>query len=602
MKKLKAYYSNLNLQNKLRFSYIFLILIPLTLLCIVYYWVASDNILDIAKKNILDVTSKNMKIIDSELETFQESAIQLNVDSEIFKMLRDMNDCTKSELLQWDKKITAVLKKYYMDDYILSVNIMTPRYIFGDNTQVIIPSSKFFASNLYQEIKEKKGEIQWIPTYQVESEFQLDFPVENGTVFSLAQELNPVLIDPEAPNSVGYLEEDANAVLVVNLNETLIQDMFRNSNSIEGAFYCVSSPEGVIVDHTDEKKNGIKEKLPWLEEAKRQKEGSLTLEYQGEKVVVCYSVSSVTGWIAASVTPVNSLLNNVSKIQILTVFVWVMLFGIAMVVATIFSRKITYPIELLVNAMKQAGKGDFSLRLPTHGNDEMQYLTKKYNEMNDKIETLVEENYKSEIRKKESEIMALNLQLNPHFLYNSLNIINMMALEEGSLDVSKMIISLSDMLQYTFRNKQELVVFEEEYLWLQNYLHIMSARFEGKFEVRYEVDQAIYKYKIPKLLLQPLIENAIVHGFRKIDSGGILKILAKKEEKGCVHIEVEDNGSGMTSEELEKAMNGAYNRIGLTNAMRRLNLIYGEQGKLEVYTAVNKGTKIVVEFPYQIIL
>lgn len=599
MKKLKAYYSNLNLQNKLRFSYIFLILIPLTLLCIVYYWVASDNILDIAKKNILDVTSKNMKIIDSELETFQESAIQLNVDSEIFKMLRDMNDCTKSELLQWDKKITAVLKKYYTDDYILSVNIMTPRYIFGDNTQVIIPSSKFFASDLYQEIKEKKGEIQWIPTYQVESEFQLDFPVENGTVFSLAQELNPVLIDPEAPNSVEYLEEDANAVLVVNLNETLIKDMFRNSNSIEGAFYCVSSPEGVIVDHTDEKKNGTKEELPWLEAAKRQKEGSLTLEYQGEKVVVCYSVSSVTGWIAASVTPVNSLLNNVSKIQILTVFVWVMLFGIAMVVATIFSRKITYPIELLVNAMKQAGKGDFSLRLPTHGNDEMQYLTKKYNEMNDKIETLVEENYKSEIRKKESEIMALNLQLNPHFLYNSLNIINMMALEEGSLDVSKMIISLSDMLQYTFRNKQELVVFEEEYLWLQNYLHIMSARFEGKFEVRYEVDQAIYKYKIPKLLLQPLIENAIVHGFRKIDSGGILKILAKKEEKGCVHIEVEDNGSGMTSEELEKAMNGAYNRIGLTNAMRRLNLIYGEQGKLEVYTAVNKGTKIVVEFPYQ---
>lgn len=599
MKKLKAYYSNLNLQNKLRFSYILLILIPLTLLCIVYYWVASNNIVDIAKKNILDVTSKNMKIIDSELETFQESAIQLNVDSEIFKMLRDMNHCTKSEMLQWDKKITAVLKKYYTDDYILSVNIMTPRYIFGDNTRVIIPNSKFFASDLYQEIKEKKGEIQWIPTYQVESEFQLDFPVENGTVFSLAQELNPVLIDPEAPNSVEYLKEDSNAVLVVNLNETLIQDMFRNSNSIEGAFYCVSSTEGVIVDHTDEKKNGTKEELPWLEEAKRQKEGSLTLEYQGEKVVVCYSASSVTGWIAASVTPVNSLLDNVSKIQILTILVWVMLFVMAMVAATIFSRKITYPIELLVNAMKQAGKGDFSLRLPTHGTDEMQYLTKKYNEMSDKIETLVEENYKSEIRKKESEIMALNLQLNPHFLYNSLNIINMMALEEGSVDVSKMIISLSDMLQYTFRNKQELVVFQEEYLWLQNYLHIMSARFEGKFEVRYEVDQAIYKYKIPKLLLQPLIENAIVHGFRKMDSGGILKILAKKEEAGCVHIEVEDNGSGMTQEELTKAMNGAYNRIGLTNAMRRLYLIYGEKGKLEVHTAVDKGTKIVVEFSCQ---
>lgn len=202
------------------------------------------------------------------------------------------------------------------------------------------------------------------------------------------------------------------------------------------------------------------------------------------------------------------------SLQMLTVFLGILIFILAMLVSKIFARKITLPIEKLVGAMKQVGKGDFSVRLATNGRDELQYLTEKYNDMSERIQILIEENYESEIRNRESEIMALNLQMNPHFLYNTLNIINMMALEEGNEEISRMLLCLSDMLQYTFRNKQELAAFSEEYLWLQNYLHIMEMRFEGKFKVVYEVERELGQYKVPKLLLQPLVENAVVHGFR----------------------------------------------------------------------------------------
>lgn len=599
MKRIKEWYGNLNLRNKLRVSYIMLILIPVTLICIIYYGSASRSIINVAKQNILDVTIKNMQIIDKQLETIQNSAMYMNVDSDIFKILESLNHVPESEVLAYDRKAKEVLRKYFSDDYILSANIMTRRYVFGENTQLIIPGRQFFESALYQEILGQPGEAQWLPTYQVEKEFSLEYALDENSVFTLAQELNPILIDPESPSDVRQLEKETDAVLLVNFNEELMDDMFTGSNSIKGSFYCISTMDGDIVAHSDSEKNSTQEDLPWLSKIGKEKSGSMILRHIKQPVVVCYTVSETTGWVAATVTPVNSLLNNVSKLQILTVVVWLLLFILAMVLASVFAHRITQPVGRLVDAMKRVGQGDFSLQLPTHGTDEMQYLTKKYNEMGKKIQQLIEENYKSEIRKKESEIMALNLQLNPHFLYNSLNIMNMMALEEGNMEISKMLLSLSDMLQYTFRNRQELVIFEEEYLWLQNYLHIMQIRFEGKFTVRYEVEKEIFRYRVPKLLLQPLVENAIVHGFRGMESGGVLVLRGwvNQEDDTLFMLEVADNGGGMTEEELENAMNGDHNRIGLSNAGQRLRLIYGERGKLTVRTRPGEGSSICVQFP-----
>ena len=594
MTKIRSFYRNMTLRNKLRFSYILLIIIPVTLLCFVYYLTASQSILDIAKKNILDVTVKNVQVIDEKLEAIQAGAVQLNVDPDLFQILKNLDHYQDSEILAADRIIKTVLPKYFSGDDIISMNIMTPRYVFGDNSQFVIPEDNFFDSQVYQKILGKRGAVQWIPTYQVEKEYKLDFPSNEKTVFSLVQELNPVRIDPERPNDVEYLENDPNAIMVIHFKEALMEQMFDGSNSIDGSFYCVSSPDGVIVSHSQKEKNGTVEMLPWLKEAKGN--GSIVMKYQGKNVVVCYSVSAVTGWIAASVTPVNSLLNNVSRIQVLTIFVWILLFLLAMFLSGVFSRRITRPVKQLVEAMRQTGKGNFSIRLSVQGKDEMWYLTEKYNEMGEKIQTLIEQNYKSELRKKEAEIMALNLQLNPHFLYNTLNIANMMALEEGNTEVSKMLISLSDMLQYTFRNRQELVAFGEEYVWLQNYLHIMGIRFEGKFKVQYEIDRAAYQYSIPKLLLQPLVENAIIHGLRDKKQGGMLWIRAGKDGE-YLHLEVEDNGRGMDEEELERARSMDHNRIGLNNAEQRLRLIYGDQGRMHIITARGKGTRIIVILP-----
>ena len=535
-------------------------------------------------------------MIDRELAAVRDSVLQLNAENDIYEVLEKTQSVPDSQVLVMDKKIRAVFQKYFLNDHIISANIMTPRYTYGDNSHALIPNHAFYQSEIYKETKESNGGIVWLPTYKAEQAFNLDFRVEQPTFFSLVHELHPVYIDTENQNDVRYLENDADAILIINFDEDIMRDMFQDSNSVEGAFYCVTSADGSVVSHTDPDMEGKKEIFPWLDQIKGNESGSLVLKYQGRYVVVCYAVSAVTGWVSASVTPVNSLLSNVSKIQVLTIIVWIFLFVLAMVLAAVFSRRITQPIGQLVEAMRQAGKGNFSLRLSTSGTDEMQYLTEKYNEMGEKIHDLIEENYKGEIRNKESEIMALTLQLNPHFLYNTLNIVNMMALEEGNIDVSRIILNLSDMLQYTFRNKQELVVFVEEYMWLQNYLYIMQVRFEDVFSVSWEIEKEIFQCRVPKLLLQPLVENAIVHGFRGIDRKGELVIAGRKEEDK-VYLEVKDNGRGMSQEELKKVLETDSGRIGLGNAVRRIQLIYGERGNLHVETEAGKGTKIRVSFP-----
>lgn len=595
MNKLRKYFNSLNLQNKLRLCFIFLILIPSVIIGVAYYGVAYHSIIDIAKKNILDVVVKNTQLIDRQMSYIQDSAVNLNVDQELYRLLSDVETVPDSELLVKDKKIQAILQKYFVDDDIVTTTIMTEKFIFGDNSQLKVPVQNFFSSSLWESLRRRRGESQWIPTYIVEDTFGLDYTVENPTVYSLIQPLNPTFIDPERPSEVKKLPEDFNAVLVVSFRDNLIREMFESSNSVENSRFCISSAEGEIVSHTDPGMAGRKEELPWISRIQG-RTGNMVLRYQGEKVLVCYAVSDVTGWVFASVTPVRGLVHNVLSLQTLTCFLCILLFVLTMLVSKIFARKITLPVENLVGAMKQVGKGDFSVRLSTNGLDELQYLTEKYNEMSEKIQILIEENYASEIRNRESEIMALNLQMNPHFLYNTLNIINMMALEEGNGEISRMLLCLSDMLQYTFRNKQELAPFADEYLWLRNYLHIMEMRFEGKFRVIYEVEPCMGQYKVPKLLLQPLVENAIVHGFSEMKSGGLLRICGFVEEEAIV-LEVEDNGKGMSREEIEKAMHGDYHRIGLENTLRRIQLLYGDEGAMQIESVPLKGTRIRITIP-----
>jgi len=243
------------------------------------------------------------------------------------------------------------------------------------------------------------------------------------------------------------------------------------------------------------------------------------------------------------------------------------------------------------------GEGDFDSRVPVDIKDEFGYFTHKFNQMNEKIKKLIEENYIVTIREKESQIMALNLQMNPHFLYNTLNIINCMAIENKDKEVSEMIIKLRDMLVYTVKNKKDIIRFSDDLQWLKNYLYIMSKRYENKFTVCFDIDSRIYDTPVPKLFLQPFIENAIIHGFEEIDEGGIILISGSICDGKRV-FSVSDNGKGMDKDTIERILNEDEASVGISNVDRRIKLLYGQEYGVAIKSDWGEGTEIKVTLPF----
>ncbi|MCG8502236.1 MAG: sensor histidine kinase, partial [Firmicutes bacterium] len=226
----------------------------------------------------------------------------------------------------------------------------------------------------------------------------------------------------------------------------------------------------------------------------------------------------------------------------------------------------------------------------------------KFNQMNEKIQRLIEENYQVKIKEKEAEIKALNFQFNPHFMYNSLNIINWIAIENDQNEISKMLINLSDMLEYTAKNDKSMVSLREDIEYLKSYVYLMMKRFVGKFIVEYHIDPQLYHYDVPKFFLQPFVENAFIHGFEEIEEGGRLRIsgwIENNKRYFCI----EDNGKGMDAEKIKDVLQmeeesiEIEKSIGIENINKRIKLLYGHGNGVHIKSEIGKGTKVTVILP-----
>jgi two-component system sensor histidine kinase YesM len=280
-------------------------------------------------------------------------------------------------------------------------------------------------------------------------------------------------------------------------------------------------------------------------------------------------------------------------------WVTILLLIAAVFIAILLSSTINKPIAALTKAAKRVSTGDFSANTPVPKAKDFKFLTQSFNHMETEITRLIDENYKISLREKDMQIMALTMQINPHFLYNTLNTINMMAILKDDQETSDLIVSLSEMLHYSFKNNSETIPLSDEIQWTINYINIMSRRFEGVFQTSFDIPEELLLYKVPKFFLQPIVENAILHGFEGMTGGGLLSISATIKEENIEFL-VMDNGKGMTEAECENIMNQSLEgSIGLSNVNQRLSLIYGDHFTIKVQSQREQGTSFYLTIPGQ---
>ena len=589
--------NNIGLKQKLNITYIILIVIPIIIMTAVYYKISSDIIIKNAEYSSLKIVKNNNNLINLKLNKIVESSDAITLDNDLYDIVHDYKESSGSQLIALDKKINSILFKYFNNSDVYSSHIITSYYNFGSG-EIPIPKNYFYTSKLYKIAQESNGSLTWVPTYKFTDVYNSneleDMDIEYRYLFSAVKIINNLNRD-----NIRFDDLDENTekpLLIINFKPNLFKDIVESDIQYKESQYFIFSSMGDIVYSTNASDLATKKKPMWLEEIAENKSGKIKKDIDGKKMIICYDTIESTGWVSAVVIPVDSILIELASMRYFILFLGIILIILASICASFISKSITRPIDKLLVAIKKMGEGKFSTKVQVNRNDEIGNLIKKFNEMDDKISTLIEENYISSIREKEAIIMSLNIQLNPHFLYNTLNIINWIAIENNEKEISKMIISLSSMLRYTAHNNEEISDFKKDLEWLKKYIYIMQNRFENKFNVFYEIDEDVEFYKVPKLFLQPFVENSIIHGFSMIDSGGSLKITGRLEGE-MVYFSVEDNGRGMDNKRIKEVMETNTDNIGIRNVNNRIKLIYGDKYGVTIQSEINRGTRITINLP-----
>ena len=274
--------------------------------------------------------------------------------------------------------------------------------------------------------------------------------------------------------------------------------------------------------------------------------------------------------------------------------------------ADILAKGIAGPIERTSKAMQQFAEGDFSVRLPEGRRDEIGAMNSVFNQTIEKIEQLIKQVVEMETVNKDIEFQALQAQINPHFLYNVLDTINWMARKKGEDNICRMVTSISSLMRASISNKRSMVYIREEIKYVQDYLYIQETRYGDKFTSYIEVDERLNELEIPKMTIQTLVENAVVHGVENATWDCFLYVSGEITD-GMAVFTVKDDGVGMSQEQLEKLMGTeeepdheaerTHTHLGVYAVRKRLDYVYQNKARMSITSEPGKGTQVILEIP-----
>jgi len=325
---------------------------------------------------------------------------------------------------------------------------------------------------------------------------------------------------------------------------------------------------------------------------------------QNRKYQIMHNTFVDNGWRVVGVFPLDESLKVVNDLQWLTVLIAVGTLFIAFIASWFFTNSITRPVQKLRSLMKKVEAGELHLRFRSRSNDEIGQLGSSFNRMVEEIENLIQMVYEEQRAKREAELKILQAQIKPHFLYNTLDTIQWMAQERNAPDIAQIVVALTHLFRIGLSKGNEIIPLSEELKHVESYLIIQLARYEDKLAYQIELPEALRSNDVLKLILQPLVENAIYHGIKPKRGPGRIDIVARIEEQR-LYIQVSDNGIGILGDrlaELREMLEQTGNRtietgFGLYNVHERIRLTYGDPYGLTIESSVGKGTIIEVCLP-----
>ena len=414
----------------------------------------------------------------------------------------------------------------------------------------------------------------------------LNGDTSTDNVFSLAK----AVTDPDTGEVLG--------VVLFDVRHDILKDSINSITIGENGFVFVADEEGNII-YTPLNDIVYRVNPQWLTAG----DAIFPVTIRNAEYQIHVKSSPYTGWKTVGVFALEEVMSNVNSMLVLLIIAMLVSIVIISLVALPLSNSVTKPLLKLQRLMKQAESGDLSVHFNTQYQDEIGELGNSFNHMLSRIDELIHQVYEEQRHKRDAEMKSLQEQIKPHFLYNTLDTISWMAREYEAADIVRLVDALTSMYRIGLSQGRDVITVEEEIRHVSNYLYIQEIRYQSKLKYRIETDPATLNVEIPKLILQPLVENAIYHGIKKKRGGGTVFIKSERKEDH-IRLSVRDDGAGMDLKQLARLRaglceEGGQQSFGLYYVKERICLYYGSGYSIAVHSAPEEGTVVTLSLPLE---
>lgn len=564
MKKLLHWFNGIKLRYKLAIFYSLFCFLPVMLLFWLSFLQMRSIIDDKGKMNLQSYLQQSVSSMDRTLDGYNSLSDYIAFDRTLAEVFSMEYGTPYEQYEQLTQKVDPILRTAsYFHGGMQQITIYTDNGMVKHDTTVA-PVSEIEETDWYQKTLEHPG-LNWFANYQEETLFSA-----RKLAFSGAREGVNIL----------YMDVDYQK-LFTPYAETLIS---------ECGLYITDQDGKLVFEESRFSGKNQNYDLTYSEFLEQRDRGST------DYIILCEQ-SNTTGWTVWLYQPVGLAGEAMRPIGVMAgVTILICIFA-AVLAYFITSGMVSSRIERLTHFMQEMQEGSMDMQMESDDRDEIGMLYRGFGSMMKRIRTLINEVYLSKITQKEAELKALQAQINPHFLYNTLSLINWKALAAGEEDISRMTLALSTFYRTALNRGRNVLQVETELSNTRAYLEIQSMLHDGDFDYEIEAQTEILQCESLNLILQPLVENAIHHGIEeKTDGRGKITVRGWKEDN-CVWFMVEDNGVGMEQEVADKILTMESKGYGVRNVDERIRLCYGEKYAMKVESVVGKGTKMTIHFP-----
>ncbi|WP_113671455.1 cache domain-containing sensor histidine kinase [Vallitalea guaymasensis] len=571
-----------SIQVLITFSFSILIFFIICAIAFLSYHITGTVVEENTNEYVYQLVKQVNNDIDYYLKTVETIAENIRYNN-------DLNEYVRTEDQELEKDIISDLNTYVesRNDIINIVFISNKGKVFHNNLQLKLKDNIDFED--FEWYKKAKNEEKFVVS---ESHIQRLFESRYKWVVSCSTLL-------KSP----YYEENL-GVLLVDINYNLINDMVSSIKLGQKGYVFIVDNNGDIVYHPKQQLlySGLKSED--MDTILNSEDGTKTVVEDRKKKQYTITTSKYSGWKVVSSVYMEDILSYKPNLDRFFFIMGTLAIFISIFISVLISRSILHPIKKLVNTMHQVEEGNLDVSIDIKNDNEIGELAKAFNLMTNRVNNLVNQNKKIEKNKRKNELRALQAQINPHFLYNTLDSIIWMAESKNYKAVVTMTSALAKLFRISISKGEQYITVAEEIEHVENYLKIQKIRYGDHLDYHIDVEEDIKQNKIIKLIIQPIVENAIYHGIKNVPGGGMIDISVKKYDNKIL-ITIADDGVGMSEQEInllfqknkelpkEKKLGG----VGVRNVDNRIKLYYGEDYGLEIESEIYEGTTVKAWLP-----